>query len=266
MILGNINDAPILEFDEDSAKESKAHFFSQGKKNFGAFDKVVEMGIDRCIIFLPRSFNECKDIFSKCEKIYEFKSASTISPVYLYDNKCLIALCPLGGPAACNLVEELSYVGVTKYIACGSCGCIVDGIDIQNSFFIPTSAIRDEGLSYHYIPAARYIETNKNVTKVLEEALQKHHQQYVLGRTWTIDALYRETPNRTARRIKEGAIGVEMECASLAAVTEYNALTFGSLFYFTDLVSTKGWNWRLYDKVELRTRLVNIVVDAIMNL
>ena len=266
MILGNVNDAPILEFDEDSAKESKTHFFRQGKKNFGAFDKVVEMGIDRCIIFLPRAFDECVEIYGKCEKIYEFKSASTISPVYLYDNKCLIALCPLGGPASGNLMEELSYVGITKFIACGSCGCIVDGIDIHNNFFIPTSAIRDEGLSYHYIPASRYIETNKNVNKVLEEALVMHHQQYVTGRTWTIDALYRETPNRTKRRIEEGAIGVEMECASLAAVAEYNALTFGSLFYFTDLLSGTGWDWRFYDKVELRTRLINIVFDALMAL
>ena len=40
-----------------------------------------------------------------------------------------------------------------------------------------------------------------------------------------------------------------MECASLAAVAEYNALTFGSLFYFTDLLSGTGWDWRFYDKV-----------------
>jgi uridine phosphorylase len=266
MILGDIKNAPILEFDEDSAREQKSHFFGQGKKDFGAFEEVVKKGIDRCVIFLPRSFNECKEIYDRCRWIYDFKSASSISPVYLYDDKCLIALCPLGGPAAGNLIEELSFVGINKFIACGSCGCIVDGIDIQNTLFIPTEAIRDEGLSYHYIPAARSIETNKNINKVIEEALIKFNQQYVFGKTWTIDALYRETPDRAKRRVEEGAIGVEMECASLAAVCEYNALMFGSLFYFTDQVSTDGWNWRLYDKIELRTRLLKIVIDAIMSL
>jgi len=266
MKLGNINDAPILEYDEDNAFKTRDYFFSQGKKGFENFDTVKEMGIDRCIIFLPRSFNQCKDIFQKCVKIYDFKSASTLSPVYLYDNKLLIALCPLGGPASANLIEELQYNGIKKFIACGSCGCLDSNINIRDTYFVPTDAIRDEGLSYHYLPASRTIETDPEVNEALFQSLTKFNQKYTTGRTWTIDAIYRETPNRTARRKQEGAIGVEMECSSLCAVAKYNNLQFGELLYFTDSVSHETWEWRLYDKVKLRTHVLNICIDAIMRL
>ena len=264
--MNKLYDFPILEFDNDSAEETKRYFFAQGKKNFENLDIVKKNKIDKCIIFFPRAFEECKDIFEKCEKVYEFKSASTISPVYMYDSKLLIALCPLGGPASANLVEELSFNGITKFIACGSCGCVADNINIDRDFFIPTSAIRDEGLSYHYVPASRTIKTNSVANKALENALKKHNQSYITGTTWTIDALYRETPNRTERRVKEGALGVEMECASLASVAQYNNLIFGQLLYFTDKVEKDCWKWRLYDKIALRVRLLKICIDAIISL
>ena len=266
MIKGNIDDAPILEYDEDNAFKTRDYFFAQGKKGFDDFDTIKEKGIDKCIIFLPRAFSSCTAIYRKCVKIYEFKSASTISPVYLYDNKILIALCPLGGPASANLIEELQYNGIKKFIACGSCGCLDDKININDTFFVPTSAIRDEGLSYHYLPASRYIETSKEVNDAIINALDKHNQKFTTGRTWTIDAIYRETPNRTQRRKKEGAIGVEMECASICAVAKYNGLQFGEVLYFTDSINKETWEWRLYDKVKLRTHLLKICIDAIETL
>lgn len=263
----DIKNAPILEFDEDDTIESMVDFFNSGKRNFENFKKIKEMSIDKCIIFFPRAFSECKEIFSKCEKIHDFKSASTISPIYLYDNKCLIALCPLGGPASANLMEELNFNGIKNFIACGTCGCINEKINIQNMFFLPTSAIRDEGVSYHYLPASRTVNTTKKVNDALKKSLEKFNQPYIEGKTWTIDAMYRETPTRIKRRKNEGAIAVEMECASLSSVAKHNNINFGTLLYFSDMISADNkWNWRIYNKVKLRTHLLNICIDAIMNL
>lgn len=259
-----VENAPILEYDTDSASQAKSYFFKQGKKNFEDFNKVMELGIDKCIIFFPRSFNECKPIYNKCVKIHEFKSASSISPIYLYNNELVIALCPLGGPAAANLMEELSFVGLRKFIAVGSCGCLDENIPLT-SLFIPSIAIRDEGLSYHYLPASRTITLTDKMQNLLVQACDKYKKPYVRGTVWTIDAIYRETPNRTERRKKEGAIAVEMECASLAAVAQYNNLEFGQLLYFTDLVSANTWEWRRYNKVTLRTQLLEICIEALRN-
>jgi len=262
----DIKNAPILEFDYDDSEISMVDFFNNGKRGFENFDKIREMGIDKCIIFFPRAFKDCKDIYSKCEKIHDFKSASTISPIYLYDNKLLIALCPLGGPASANLMEELNFNGIKNFIACGTCGCIDERINITNMFMLPTSAIRDEGVSYHYLPAARTVDTNKKVNTALKNSLEKFKQPYIEGKTWTIDAMYRETPQRIKRRRNEGAISVEMECASLASVAKHNKINFGELLYFSDMVTNTSWDWRIYDKIKLRTHLLNICIDAIMQL
>ena len=259
----NINDAPILEWDDDAATESKNYFFAQGKKPFENFKKVQTLGINKCIIFFPRDFEKCTSIYKKCEKIYEFKSASSISPIYLYDKKLLIALCPLGGPASANLIEELEYIGIDIFIACGSCGCLSEELDITNLFFVPDNAIRDEGLSYHYLPASRLVNTNAKINKLLAQVLKKHDKPYVKGTVWTIDSMYRETPKRIARRKQEGAIGVDMECASLASVAKYNNLEFGSLFYFTDTIGSSSWKWRIYDKIQIRTQLLEICIEAL---
>ena len=41
------------------------------------------------------------------------------------------------------------------------------------------------------------------------------------GKTWTTDALYRETPALVAKRRGEGCITVEMETAAFFAVSRY---------------------------------------------
>ena len=133
----------------------------------------------------------------------------------------------------------------------------------DGKYFIPENAIRDEGLSYHYLPASRTVNTHSVVNSAIEEALSKFNKEHVNGTIWTVDAMYRETPNRTERRRKEGAIGVDMECASLSACAKFNGLRFGSLLYFTDRVRPSKWEWRKYDKFALREELVNICLYAL---
>ena len=257
-----VKNAPILEFDEDSAEESKKYFFGNNKKPFKDFDKVKKLGITKAIIFFPRAFEELDEIIEECEKIYEFKAASSVSPIYLYNNEVVIARCPLGGPSASNLMEELSYVGIKTYLACGSCGCLREEVNMEH-LFIPTEAIRDEGLSYHYLPASRTVETSPELNRLITEVLEKNDRKYLEGVVWTTDSMYRETPNRIKRRVQEGAIGVDMECASLAACAKYNNLTFASLFYFTDIVGATKWNWRLYNKKTIRTELVKLCIEVL---
>ena len=64
-----VENAPILEFDPDSAEQSKEFFFEGGKKPFEQFNKVKELGITKCLLFLPREFDHLTEIYDKCEKI-----------------------------------------------------------------------------------------------------------------------------------------------------------------------------------------------------
>ena len=252
---------PITEFFDDEVTNLNM-FFSNGKKEFWKFDEVRKLGIDKCILFFPRYFKELKTIFKKCKLIYEFKSASTISPIYLYDKKLLIALCPLGGPASTNLMEELIYVGIKHFIGVGSCGAI-QNVNLDQ-YFIPKKAIRDEGTSYHYIAPSKFVETDKKLNAALEKVLKEHNEAYTTGVVWSTDAIYRESQKRISARVKDGAIGVEMETASLAAVAKAKHVDYACLLYFSDFNNGLIWSSRVYDKFSLRTEIVSLAIEAIL--
>ena len=74
---------------------------------------------------------------------------------------------------------------------------------------IPTKAYRDEGTSYHYAPASDYIGI-KNCG-IVREFMEKNHIPYVMGRTWTTGAFYRETVRNFEKHKAGGCISVEME-------------------------------------------------------
>lgn len=260
--MGNEN-VPITEFYDDEMV-NLAMFFSNGKKEFWQFDECKKMGINKCIFFYPRDFRKLKTIYRKCKLIYRFKSASSVSPVYLYKNKVLIALCPLGGSAAANLMEELIYVGIKTFIGTGSCGAIKE-VDL-NKFFVVEKSIRDEGTSYHYLPPARYVSSSTKVIHAIKDVLEKHGEQFDAGTIWTTDAMYRETPKRIEARLKDGAMCVDMENASLSAVAKARGVDYGCLFYYSDYNDGKMWQTRFYDKFKLREKIINYSVEAILSI
>jgi uridine phosphorylase len=65
---------------------------------------------------------------------------------------------------------------------------------------VPTEAYRDEGTSYHYMPASDYI-TVKN-SDIVAEFMETYGIPYVKGKTWTTDSFYRETVNNFKKHKK----------------------------------------------------------------
>jgi len=128
-------------------------------------------------------------------------------------------------------------------------------------------AIRDEGFSYHYVAPSRYIHTNPEVTEKIAAYLDEHEISYLRGLTWTTDAIFRETPERIARRKAEGAKIVEMEQSGCIAVAQCRGFSYGALIYGGDDVSQDQWDrrdWRSregirYDLVQLCKRLTEII-------
>ena len=70
---------------------------------------------------------------------------------------------------------------------------------------VPVAAVRDEGTSYHYLPASREVQGDPRATAAIERALKRNNSEYILAKTWTTDALYRETHAKVAARRAEEA-------------------------------------------------------------
>lgn len=182
------------------------------------------------------------DIKDKFEYFYQIGDGGVNLPIYIYNNKTLVVSVSVGGACASLVMEELSYFGITKFLAFGSAGCINPNFDTSKLILVK-NAIRDEGTSYHYIEPSLYVETSQNQNQKLSNFLKEKNVDFSFETTWTTDALYRETNGRVNLRLSQGATAVEMECASWCAVAKYHNFEFSQILYFTDAVNQKHWNW-----------------------
>jgi nucleoside phosphorylase len=112
------------------------------------------------------------------------------------------------------------------------------------------------------VKPAREIEIDPAVLGILEETLNLRSIPYVISKTWTTDAFYRETEKRRDRRKAEGCLTVEMECAALAAVAKYAGVRFGQYLYCGDDISGCDWDDRDWSRHSIRENLFWLSVEA----
>ncbi|MBR4418531.1 MAG: nucleoside phosphorylase [Clostridia bacterium] len=181
-------------------------------------------------------------ILADCRLLFYVYGRSGKVPVFQYKEDCLIVLMTVGSPVAAAVIEELKYLGIENVIAFGTAGLLDGGID-DGACVLIEKAIRDEGASYHYLSPSVYVDTNEKLTAWLEEFLRTCGVSVVRGITWTMDAMFRETQARTAKRREQGAVVVEMECAGFAAAAKRLGLRFAEFVFFSDtLVNTNQWH------------------------
>lgn len=151
----------------------------------------------------------------------------------------------MGGAVSAAMLEEVIARGGRKFVLFGSCGSLSQAIPAGH-LVVPTAAYRDEGVSYHYLPAEDYITipTAERTASILRAL----HLPFQLGKAWTTDALYRETHRNVANRKGEGCIAVDMECASLAAVCQFRGVEFYPFLYTEDNLDGQTWDPGLMGK------------------
>ena len=126
----------------------------------------------------------------------------------------------------------------------------------ENEFLIPTKALRDEGTSYHYLPAARYAEPASEAVQAIEKTFRALGLPFRECITWTTDGFFRETRDMVAYRKAEGCATVEMECAALAACAKKRGAAFGQILYTADsLANAEQHDDRDWGKDSLRKAL-----------
>ncbi len=149
----------------------------------------------------------------------------------------------VGEPFCAALYEDFIAMGSKRLILLGNCGVLDKSIE-DCGIIIPTKAIRDEGLSYHYAPPSDTIEVNTKYRELFKEVLTEFNYPYVEGTTWTTDACYRETRDKVNRRKEQGAICVEMECAGMQALCNFRENDFFQFFYAGDNLDHSQWQPR----------------------
>ena len=172
----------------------------------------------------------------------------------------------IGAPLGIGLLEENIARGCRKFMVCGGCGVLDQSIAVGH-LLIPEVALRDEGASYHYLPPAREVAMNPVALAAIETVLQRHGLDYLRTKTWTTDAIYRETREKSAAYLAEGCLAVEMEAAAFFAVAQFREVLLGQILYGGDAVLQEAWDGRRWSSREgIRKNLFWLAAEAALEL
>jgi len=179
------------------------------------------------------------------------------------DGQRLALLHPgVGAPLAAASLEELIALGCRKFIICGGAGVLDGGLGLGH-IIVPATAVRDEGTSYHYLPPSREVAASADGVEAIEKVLQRDNVDYVIGKTWTTDGIYRETAEKVRLRRAEGCITVEMESAAFFAVARFRGVIAAQILYGGDDVSSEEWDSRHWQQqATVRDKIFWLAAEA----
>lgn len=135
---------------------------------------------------------------------------------------------PIGAPAATAVLEELACLGAREIWFLGYAGSLRQEWPIGTVVGLD-GAWSDEGTSRHYgREGLGYADPG------LLEVLRRSHPGLAIGRGWTTDAIYRETPEKIRAFQERGASMVDMEASAFFHVGAALGLHVAGLMVISD--------------------------------
>ena len=249
---------PILEFDPDPRAKIEPSYLAE------------QVGVpERCVITFFGDVIQALLQSGALKQVAMFRCATVNLPVYAteYGGKPIaIVQGFLGAAGSAALLEELIAMGCKKFIVCGAAGVLQKGVQVGR-LVVPDAAVRDEGVSYHYVAPSREIACDPRAVTTIERCLQGENIPYIKAKTWTTDACYRETEGKVALRVAEGCVTVEMEAAAFFAVSRFRNVMLGQILFGGDDLSGVEWDSRRWvSREEIRRSLVQLSLKTCLQL
>lgn len=145
----------------------------------------------------------------------------------------------VGSSFAVLVAEELFASGCRLLVSLTSAGQIVPSGQ-PPYFVIIDRALRDEGTSYHYAPAAEFADADAELLAAASKAMQGRKPRCVIGSSWTTDAPFRETAEAIEAAYAKGILAVEMEAAALYTFARAAGVRLICLAHVTNTMGHSG--------------------------
>lgn len=145
----------------------------------------------------------------------------------------------VGAPFAVLVAEELFALGCRALVGISSAGLIAPELS-PPFFLLIEKALRDEGTSFHYLPAGRFSAASPPLLEVVARRMAETGIPFHRGASWTTDAPFRETDTLIRARRREGVVSVEMEAAALLALGAAVRKPVVCLAHVTNAMATRG--------------------------
>ena len=134
----------------------------------------------------------------------------------------------MGGPSAAIVLEELIELGARRIVRVGTCGALVDGLELGH-LVVAEGALAADGTS-QALGAAGVMAPDPALLDALE------------GRRGVLvssDLFYDPDASRADGWVAQGAVAVEMEAAALFAVAARRRVAAACVCAVSDLVATR---------------------------
>lgn len=165
----------------------------------------------------------------------------------------------IGAPVVVSLAEEMIAFGVKRFIILSWGGALQKDLH-AGDIVLNDRAIRDEGVSHHYLPSEKYAPADSLLRQKLENKLSLIGTKFTTGATWTTDAPYRETKAEVLQYQSEGVQVVEMEIAGLFVLGQVRKVQMASVVVVAD--SLADLTWRSPADMDSINRSFEIVYNA----
>ena len=146
----------------------------------------------------------------------------------------------IGAPHAVIGLERLIVLGAKRILVLGWCGSLQPDLKVGD-LVIPDRAISEEGTSQLYPLPNGAPRSDSELNRMLERSLEGPDLTFTKGEIWTIDAIYRETPEKVKAYREKGVLAVEMEISALLTVAAYRSVSLTGLLVVSDELSDLKW-------------------------
>jgi len=150
----------------------------------------------------------------------------------------------IGAPAAVAQLEVQVELGVQRCVSIGTAGGFQADQE-PGDVVLLTSAVRDEGTSYHYLPAGVPAVPDMALTGRFGAALDASGFTRTVGATVTTDAPYRTTPEEIGIHRANGVRAQEMEAAALFALGQVRELPVAAAVVIDAVPGPAGTAFRI---------------------
>ncbi|KAF0151930.1 MAG: AMP nucleosidase [Ignavibacteria bacterium] len=141
----------------------------------------------------------------------------------------------IGSANAATIMDLLSARQPKGVLFLGKCGGLKDSTEIGH-FILPTAAIRGEGTSNDYFPPEVPALPSFKLHKFVSEKIIEKETEYRTGVIYTTNRRVWEWDNEFKKYLnKIGAIGIDMETATMFIVGYANQIARGALLLVSDL-------------------------------
>jgi uridine phosphorylase len=168
-----------------------------------------------------------------------------------------LALCPVGASGTVLALENTLALGAGTILFLGWCGSLNPACAMTH-IVVPTSAVREEGTSYHYLPADQEVRASERLIEPIVQNLSRAGIAHSTGRVWSTDAPYRETSAKVNHYAEQGVLGVDMETSAIFALAAYRRCEAAGALIVSDELFARQWNPAWQNHPQFKPRLLSL--------